>query len=1421
MTNAPDLFRIASWESLSRGAGIVGVVTGVLVLIGWQFDIGLLKSIHPGLVTMKANVALGLLLIGAALWLQVGEASRSASGWRLVEQGAAGAVALLGAVTLFESITNSNFGIDQWLFREPEGAFGTLSPGRMAPASALCFVFLGTALLLDAKSNRGGQWRQVLAGFAMLPPLASLLGKVYGIPDLYGLGYFSQLAIHTSLAFLVISAGILCMQPERGLPGILRSNSISGAFARRLLPAVVILPPLFGALWLAGERARLFQPDFGVTLITIAYMVAFSGLIYWSARSLRRADESLQKSEKRFRAVTESAIDSIITTDAQGVILEWNHAASHLFGFAKEEAVGRTIEMIIPSRYRQAHAHGLQRYLQGGKPALIGTVASLTAMRRNGSEFPIELSLSTWKNDDAVYFTSIIRDVSERKRADERLSAILEEKEAIFQSIQVGIALVCGRTIMDCNRRLEEIFGYTNSKLIGKSSARLYSSLENFDAIGVRAYEALGRGQSFSEEVLLRRRNGEIFWGAITGCALDPTRPKEGSIWICADISARKHSEIEMRKLERAVEQSSVSIIITNRDATIEYANPAFLRTSGYTHEEVIGQNPSFLQSGKTSPETYKSLWNTILAGKEWNGLLLNRRKNGELFWVDTAISPIVDENGVITHFLAIKEDITQHKLIEEALLESEAQYRALFDGLLGGFAMHEIICDESGTPCDYRFLAVNRGFERLIGMSADQVIGKTVLELMPKTEKNWIERYGQVALTGASVEFESFAAALGKHFEVRAYSPQQGQFAVIFHDITERKKAQQELDAYKTDLEKLVEARTADLEQALEKAKAADRAKDEFLANMSHEIRTPMNAIIGFSGLALNKVTDAEQKDYLEKIHLSGESLLGVINDVLDLSKIAAGMMALEHTEFSLDGVISRVFSVAGLRAEEKELKVSYRVADDVPPRLLGDPLRLNQILMNLVGNAVKFTDSGCVSLSVGVVSRAEGKVLLSFEVNDSGIGMDAEQLGKLFKVFSQGDASITRKYGGTGLGLVICKKLIDMQGGSIKVRSDPGIGSTFWFSVSLEIGAGKPEIEANANEWKSPHASWRFDGARILLAEDQAMNQQIAVELLEAVGARVDVAENGRKAANMLFGAGEKTYDLILMDIQMPEMDGFSAAQLIRGHGKFDHIPIVAMTAHVMENEKLRGHRVGMNDHIGKPYNPAELYRVLAKWLPGGKVASAPPSLASNTSLSKLPGFDTAAAIVRFGNIDKYIHWLGNFAQAQAAAVETIQLNLAMGDTEDCRRRIHLIKGQSGTLGITDLQEASRRLEADLVQALPHDESLAQFAAAMADTLITINNVLGAQAPENFRLPRTDAPALPQAPLPEAIEKLLSLIETADGESLAWAERCLQQEMGTDWEGRLREAIRYLRDFNFAAAARLFRSNEQPETLREACCV
>jgi signal transduction histidine kinase/BarA-like signal transduction histidine kinase len=389
---------------------------------------------------------------------------------------------------------------------------------------------------------------------------------------------------------------------------------------------------------------------------------------------------------------------------------------------------------------------------------------------------------------------------------------------------------------------------------------------------------------------------------------------------------------------------------------------------------------------------------------------------------------------------------------------------------------------------------------------------------------------------------------------------------------------------------------------RAEEAAEAANRAKSEFLANMSHEIRTPMNAILGMSHLALNSGLDARQTNYVQKVHRSAQSLLGILNDILDFSKIEAGRLDLERVEFNLVRVLDDAADVVGLRAAQKGLLLSFDVAPEVPAVLAGDPLRLGQVLVNLLNNAVKFTERGEVAVTAGLLWQQAGSAMLHFNVSDTGVGLTAEQHRRLFLPFSQADASTSRRYGGTGLGLAICHHLVRLMGGSIGVQSAPGQGSRFHFTALFGLPEGPapaPALPAGrAQREPSLQAiTRRLRGARVLLVEDNAINQELALELLAGIGMQVTVANDGECALAML---EQQVFDIVLMDCQMPVMDGYEATRRLRErpHGRL--LPVIAMTANAMVGDREKVLAAGMNDHVAKPIDVPTLFATLARWVP-----------------------------------------------------------------------------------------------------------------------------------------------------------------------------------------------------------------------------
>ena len=477
----------------------------------------------------------------------------------------------------------------------------------------------------------------------------------------------------------------------------------------------------------------------------------------------------------------------------------------------------------------------------------------------------------------------------------------------------------------------------------------------------------------------------------------------------------------------------------------------------------------------------------------------------------------------------------------------------------------------------------------------------------LPDSRRRVVENLTQAIRIGDafSIQVELRGAQSGMHkwCELRGfphYDPE-GRIDYLtgtLQDISERKQAETELRQHRDHLERLVEERTAALSIAKEAAESASRAKSTFLSNMSHELRTPMNGVMGMVDMALRRATDPQQIDWLKKSKSSAQHLLAVINDILDISKIEADRLTLETIRFKFGEVLDNLLSLLGHKAQEKQIKLLVDLDPEVPSMaFLGDPLRLGQILLNLAGNALKFTDHGSITVRARRLDDSPEGVLLRIEVSDTGIGITPEQKQRLFCAFEQADGSMTRKYGGTGLGLAITKRLVQLMGGEIGVESTPGQGSTFWFTVRLGKSTdavlpaptftGKSADERLLNE---------YAGTRILLAEDEPINQEVSRGLLEDAGLVVDLAEDGQQAFDL---AKQNSYALILMDMQMPHMNGVDATRAIRALPGYAQTPILAMTANAFDEDRQVCIDAGMIDHLGKPVDPDVLYETLLKWL------------------------------------------------------------------------------------------------------------------------------------------------------------------------------------------------------------------------------
>jgi two-component system, sensor histidine kinase and response regulator len=822
------------------------------------------------------------------------------------------------------------------------------------------------------------------------------------------------------------------------------------------------------------------------------------------------------------------------------------------------------------------------------------------------------------------------RDITERKQAENALQAANEELAVIAEELrQQNDELVSAQSALQesedkyrtfvetanegiwvvdsetrttyVNRRMAEMLGYSPEEMIGKKSSEFMDE-EGKARLGF-LLERRRQGIYECVEFKFLRKDGSPLW-AISSAA--PLRDKDGkfigSLGMLTDITERKKAEEALQESEQryATTLSSIgdAVIATDIEGNVTFMNAVAEELTGWTLAEASRKPAKAVFNiinehtrQKVEDPVTKVLENGAIVGLANHSILV--RKNGTEVAIDDSAAPIKDRKGNTKGVVIIFRDIAERKQAEEALRETKDYLENLIDHANAPI----IVWDTSLNVTRF-----NHAFERLTGLESQCVLGKPLDMLFSDYSKE--DSLALIRRTSSGERWESVEIPILRiDGSVRTVLWNSANIydaegtAVIAtiaqgQDITERKQAEEGLIKARDDLELKVQERTAELQKAKEAAEAALKAKAAFLANMSHELRTPMNAVIGMTSLLLDDDLTIEQKEYVEIARKGGQAMIALISDLLDFSRVEKEKVSLEHQPFSLRACVEESFEQVSVQANEKGLNLAHTIKYGTPDGLIGDPGRLRQVLVNLLSNAVKFTDEGEVSVSISSKTIGEKKHQIHFAVKDTGIGIPQEKMEQLFKPFSQVETTISRKRDGAGLGLAICKGLVELMGGEIWAYSTAGEGSTFYFTIEAEVAQDLPtrsEIPVQSVENLA-----ELHPLRILVAEDNPSNQRVLVEMLKRVGYRADAVADGREVIEAL---ERRPYDLIFMDVRMPEMDGLLATKEIRRRWPTNGPKIIAITAYALTGDKEKCLEAGMDGYIAKPVQKAELAEILKR--------------------------------------------------------------------------------------------------------------------------------------------------------------------------------------------------------------------------------
>ncbi|MEO6276798.1 PAS domain S-box protein [Roseateles sp.] len=1051
-----------------------------------------------------------------------------------------------------------------------------------------------------------------------------------------------------------------------------------------------------------------------------------------------RRQEALLKTGALQSAIFNSANFSSIATDAKGVIQIFNVGAERMLGYSANDVMNKITPADISDPQElvaraEALSVELDTSIAPGFEALVFKASrgiedmyELTYIRKDGSRFPAVVSVTALRDaeDRIIGYLLIGTDNTARKQAEEALIKAGALQSAIFNSANFSsIATDAKGVIQIFNVGAERMLGYAAADVMNKITpadisdpqeviARAKELSVELETTIAPGFEALvfkaSRGIEDIYELTYIRKDGSRLPAVVSVTALrDAQNAIIGYLLIGTDNTARKRAEEALLKagaLQNAIFNSAnFSSIATDAKGVIQIFNVGAERMLGYTAADVVNKiTPADISDPQELIERAKALSVELetpiapgfeaLVFKASRGIediyeLTYIRKDGSRFGAVVSVTALRDAQDAIIGYLLIGTDNTARKLVEaeqkkldQRLRDQQFYTRSLIESNIDAL----MTTDPRGIITD-----VNKQTEALTGCTRDELIGAPFKNYFtaPHRAEAGIKR---VLAEGKVTNYELTVRARDGKLTVVSYNATtfhdrdrqlQGVFAAA-RDITERKQYEESL------------------RQATQKAEQANRAKSEFLANMSHEIRTPMNAVIGLTYLLGQTSLDEEQLAFLTKVKLASKSLLVVLNNVLDLSKIEAGELIVESTAFSLPSLLKELTDVMAVQAEAKGVAFDIVVADELPPALEGDATRLSQILTNLLSNAIKFTDHGSVELHVRMLAATARHATLSFAVQDTGIGIAPEVQKQLFAPFAQADASITRRFGGTGLGLSIVKRLAGLMGGHVSLESTPGVGSVF--SVVLDFALASPDAVARREASPAAAGERALLDIRVLVVDDSDINLDVTKRILELEGAKVVLANNGQEAFDLL-EAQPHAIDVVLMDVQMPVLDGHDATRRIRLELHLADLPIIALTAGALSSERQRATAAGMDDYLVKPFDPQSLVAsILRRVAPGNgrpvPLAAGSPDTPTPQALPwpEIEGIDGLNVRERLSNDFGLFKSMLKRLLDEFSAVPVPTAMQASSHLGIHAGRMHKLRGSAGTLGAKEIHQLAGEAEA-----------------------------------------------------------------------------------------------------------------------------